>query len=222
MEEEKINVPMLGSNAPRFTANSTFGPLKLTDYIGKWLVLFCHPSDFTPICTTEIMSFSKLNDEFKKRNCELLGLSVDSNPSHLAWIKNIEDNTGIQVPFPIISDLNKEVSKKYGMLASSMDDTQTVRNVYIINPEQKIRCIIIYPMSNGRNTTEILRTLDALQITDKENVLTPANWIPGNDTIMPSPQNYNNLMDKMKTNNPNNCIDWYLCFNKENNNMRRW
>lgn len=222
MEENTIKMPMLGSNAPRFTANSTFGPLKLTDYIGKWLILFCHPASFTPTCTTEIMSFSKLNNEFNKRNCELLGLSVDSNPSHLAWVKDIEKNSGIPVPFPIISDSNREISNMYGMLANAQDNTQTVRNVYIIDPNQKIRCVLIYPMENGRNIAEILRMVDALQITDNEGVSTPANWVPGNATIIPSPQNYNELMEKMKSSNQNNCMDWYLCFNKENNNMRSW
>ena len=222
MEENTIYMPMIGSNAPRFSANSTFGPLKLTDYIGKWLVFFCHPSDFTPVCTTEIMSFSKLHDEFKKRNCELLGLSVDSNPSHLAWVRDIEKNTGTTVTFPIISDLNKDIAKMYGMLTNSQDNTKTVRNVYILDPKQKIRCMLIYPAENGRNITEILRMVDALQITDKEGVATPANWVPGSATIIPSPQNYNDLMEKMKNNNINNCMDWYLCFNKENNDLRRW
>ncbi len=221
MEENKINIPQLGSNAPRFIADSTFGPIKLTDYMGKWLVLFCHPSDFTPICSTEIIAFSKLNNEFNKRNCELVGLSVDSNPSHIAWIRDIEKNTGTQVPFPIISDSNKEIANMYGMMADINSSSNTVRNVYIIDPTQKIRCILIYPAENGRNITEILRMVDALQITDSESVLTPANWFPGNNTIMRSPQNYIELMDKMKTNNPN-CVDWYLCFNNENNDLRRW
>lgn len=222
MEENKIKIPMLGSKAPRFNANSTFGPLKLTDFIGKWLVLFCHPSDFTPICTTEIISFAKLNDEFSRRNCSLLGLSVDSNPSHIAWIKDIEKNTGTSIPFPIISDTNKEIANQYGMLSNINDNSQTVRNVYIIDPNQIIRCILIYPAQNGRNITEILRMVDALQMTDNENVLTPANWVPGSSTVAPSPQNYLEMMEKMKVNNPNNCLDWYLCFNKENNNIRRW
>lgn len=222
MEENRIQMPMIRSNAPKFTANSTFGPLKLTDYMGRWLVFFCHPSDFTPVCTTEIVAFSKLNNEFQKRNCSLLGLSVDSNPSHLAWVRDIEEKTGTAVPFPIISDLNKDISRMYGMLANSQDDTQTVRNVYILDPSQKIRCILIYPLENGRNIAEILRMIDALQMTDRENVATPANWVPGNATIVPSPKNYSDLMEKMKMSNSNNCMDWYLCFNKGKNDLRRW
>lgn len=222
MEENRVKMPMIGSNAPRFTANSTFGQLKLTDYLGRWLVLFTHPSDFTPVCTTEIISFSKLNNEFQKRNCDLLGLSVDNNPSHIAWVNDIERNTGTAVPFPIISDNNREICNMYGMISEVNDNNQTCRNVYIIDPNQRIRCILIYPMQNGRNITEILRMVDALQMTDNEGVSTPANWVPGSATVLPSPQNYNELMEKIKMNNSNNCIDWYLCFNKENKDMRRW
>lgn len=219
---EKNNMPMLGSIAPRFVANSTFGPLKITDYIGKWVILFSHPASFTPVCTTEIMSFAKFNDEFKKRNCELLGLSVDSAPSHLAWVKDIEKNSGTHIPFPLISDSDRSISNMYGMIPNNSNSTHTVRNVFILDPNQMIRCILIYPMENGRNISEILRMVDALQITDAENVSTPANWVPGMATIMPSPQNYSELMDNIKMNNNKNCMDWYLCFNKENNDLRRW
>ncbi|MBO5478038.1 MAG: peroxiredoxin [Clostridia bacterium] len=222
MNENRNNMPMIGSIAPRFVANSTFGPLKITDYIGKWVILFSHPASFTSVCTTEIISFSKFNEEFKKRNCELLGLSVDSSPSHLAWVKDIEKNSGIHVPFPIISDSDRNVSNMYGMIPENSEGTQTVRNVFVIDPNQMIRCILIYPMENGRNISEILRMVDALQMTDNENVSTPANWVPGMATIVPSPQNYNDLMDSIKMNNNKNCMDWYLCFNKENNELRRW
>ena len=222
MEEKRNNMPMLGQKAPRFIADSTFGPLKLTDYMGKWLIFFSHPNDFTPVCTTEIISFAKYNDEFEKRNCNLLGLSVDSYPSHLAWIKNIEENTGISIPFPIISDINKEIAKMYGMLFDINNNTSTVRNVFFIDPSQTIRCILVYPAQNGRNMSEILRMMDALQITDSDNVSTPANWMPGLSTIIPSPNNYIDLMNNIKKNNTKNCMDWYLCFNKENDDLRRW
>ncbi len=222
MEENTTNMPMLNSDAPRFTADSTFGPLKLTDYMGKWLVFFSHPGDYTPVCTTEIISFSKMNNEFEKRNCKLLGLSVDSNPSHIAWVNDMEKNAGVSVPFPIIADCNKDIANMYGMVNDMHDDTKTVRNVYIIDPNQTIRCVLIYPATNGRNITEILRMVDALQMADNEGVATPANWVPGSATIVPSPKNYIELMEKMKTNNSNNCMDWYLCFNKENSDIRRW
>jgi alkyl hydroperoxide reductase subunit AhpC len=217
MENNTMTMPLIGSNAPRFIANSTFGPLKLTDYIGKWLIFFSYPLDFTPTCTTEMLSFSNLNEEFNKRNCELLGLSVDSNPSHIAWIKDIEEKTNTLIPFPIISDSNRQISDMYGMLSDSQDNTKTLRNVYIIDPEQKIRCILIYPENIGRNTTELLRIIDALQITDSEGSSTPANWMPGNNTLASTPQNYIDLMEKIKINNPNNCMDWYF-----KSDIRRW
>lgn len=222
MEKNTNNMPMVGEIAPRFVANSTFGPLKLTDYIGKWIILFSHSSDFTPVCTTEIISFSKYNDEFKKRNCELLGLSLDSNPSHLAWIRDIEQNSGVCVPFPIISDLEKDISNTYGMIPTCSNSLRTVRNLFIIDPNQKIRCILVYPIENGRNISEVLRMLDALQLSDKEKMMTPANWVPGLASISPSPQDYNELMENIKMKNTKNCMDWYLCFNKENNDLRRW
>ena len=222
MEENTNNIPMLGTKAPRFIATSTFGPLKLTDYMGKWLILFSHPSSFTPVCSSEMMTFAKYNDEFNKRNCSLLGLSIDSNPANLAWVTDMEKNSGISIPFPIISDLGKEIAKQYGMIHNDVSNTQTVRNVYFIDPNQVIRCILIYPMENGRNIPEILRMVDALQLTDNEGILTPANWIPSQNGIIPSPKNYTDLMDKMKQNNTNNCMNWYLCFNNENNDLRRW
>ena len=157
---ENMNL-MIGDNAPRFVADSTFGPLKLTDYMGRWLVLFSHPASFTPVCSSEIMSFAKYSDEFRKRNCQLLGLSVDSVPSHLAWVKDMEQNSNIHIDFPIISDCNRNISNMYCMIPHNSDSTQTVRNVFIIDPEQKVRCILIYPMQNGRNISEILRMVDA-------------------------------------------------------------
>ena len=151
-----------------------------------------------------------MESEFKKRNCSLIGLSIDSTPSHLAWIKNIYNSTGIKVPFPIISDLDMKISRKYGMLAPNISNTQTIRSVFFIDPEQKIRAILQYPMTNGRNTGEILRLLDALQLTDKESISTPANWIPGSSVITPSPKTSEEMFSTPAN---NNCIDWYLCYN---------
>lgn len=151
-----------------------------------------------------------MEPEFKKRNCSLIGLSIDSTPSHLAWIKNIYNSTGIKVPFPIISDLDMKISRQYGMLAPNISNTQTIRSVFFIDPEQKIRAILQYPMTNGRNTGEILRLLDALQLSDKESVSTPVNWIPGSSVITASPKTSEEMFNKS---NNNNCIDWYLCYN---------
>lgn len=204
----------IGDKAPDFAANSTFGNLKLSDYLGKWVILFSHPGDFTPVCTTEFIAFSKANHEFENRNCRLIGLSIDSNPSHLAWVSNIHKTTGIEVPFPVISDLNMSISRKYGMIAPNISNTQTVRNVFFIDPEQKIRCILQYPVSVGRNIGEILRILDSLQATDKESASTPANWLPGQPTIMQSPKTYCELMERQNSAFGYNCIDWYLCFNQ--------
>ena len=169
--------------------------------------------DFTPVCTTECLAFAKLYSEFKKRNCELLGLSIDSNPSHLAWTNNIYRNTGVQIPFPVISDLNMEISKKYGMIAPNTSTTQTVRSVFFINPNQQIKAILQYPMSNGRNIPEILRLLDAMQFTEKTHLLTQANWLPNQTGITPMPNTYDELMKKQDNLAGFNCIDWYLCFN---------
>lgn len=202
----------IGMKAPDFMAETTFGPVKMSDYSGKWLVFFSHPGDFTPVCTTEFISFAKYYPEFAKRNCSLLGLSIDSNPSHLAWVYNISKMTGIQIPFPVVADRNMMVARTYGMLPENSISAQTVRNVFIIDPEQKIRAILQYPMTNGRNIPEILRLLDALQTTDKDGVVTPANWMPGQPVIVPYPKTYDELLERVNNPAGYSCMDWYLCF----------
>lgn len=212
---------MIGDKAPQFIANSTIGDIKLSDFAGAWLILFSHPGDFTPVCTTEFISFSQMYPEFQNRNCNLLALSIDSTPSHLAWINNIYKSTGIQIPFPIIADLDMKISKRYGMISPNVSNTQTVRCVYILDPEQKIRAKLEYPMKNGRNIGEILRLLEAMQTSDSENVATPANWIPGAPTIIPAPTTYQKLVERLNNSSNYNCMDWYLCFNniQENKNF---
>lgn len=153
--------------------------------------------------------------EFKNRNCELLGLSIDSTPSHLSWVNNIYINTGIQIPFPIISDRNMQISKKYSMIAPNVDNTETIRSVFFICPKQTIRAILQYPKTTGRNIAEILRMLDAMQFTDKNNMMTSANWLPNQPGIMPMPQTYDELLKKQNNLTGFNCIDWYLCFNTD-------
>lgn len=204
----------IGDKAPRFIADTTDGQIKLCDYIGNWIILFSHPGDYTPVCTTEFLEFSKMYPEFKKRNCKLLGLSIDSTPSHLSWLSNIYSSTGIKVPFPVIADRDMTISKMYGMIAPNISNTETVRSVFIIDPNQVIRAILQYPKTNGRNIGEILRLLDALQTTDKENVATPANWIPGKSTIRPSPTTFKEVLKKKNDLGHDNCIDWYLCYNQ--------
>ena len=203
----------LGSKAPDFNANSTFGPLKLSDYNGKWVVLFSHPGDFTPVCTTEFLSFAKYSSEFKKRNTALIGLSVDSNSSHLAWMYNIFQLTGVEIPFPVIEDCDKHIANMYGMISESTCSKYTIRAVFIIDDKQILRTILYYPPTTGRNIPEIIRIIEALQTSDSDNVSTPANWFPGTPVVMPYPKTYKELKDRVKScNKQHSCLDWYLCF----------
>ncbi len=212
-----FNMIKIGDTAPIFNANSTIGPIKLTDYLGKWVILFSHPGDFTPVCTTEFIALARMNNEFEARNCNLIGISVDSNASHLAWIHDIHRNTGVQIPFPLIEDLNMKISNKYGMVSPKVSDSKTIRNVFFINPEQKVCAILQYPIEIGRNTNEILRILDALQESEKNNIMTPANWMPGQPCLNPAPKTYTEMLSNLKNSNQYNCLDWYLCFNVNNN-----
>ena len=214
LENNRLHI---GMQAPDFTADSTLGQIKLSDYKGKWLVLFSHPGDFTPVCTTEFVAFAQANEEFKQRNAQLIGLSIDSNASHLAWIYAIHAVTGITVPFPLIADRMGFVAQLYGMIAPDVSKTETVRNVFLIDPEQKIRAILIYPLTNGRSIPEILRLLTALQTTDQFKAPTPANWQPGEPTLVPAPQTWNELVSRIQ--NPQDasldCRDWYWCYHKK-------
>lgn len=211
-------LPSLGTKAPNFSANTTFGPIKLSDYKGKWVVLFSHPGDFTPVCTTEFLCFAKYYSNFQKRNTELIGLSVDSNSSHLAWIYNIYRNTGVEIPFPIIDDRKMEISQLYGMISEPMSDSSTVRSVFIIDPNQILRTILYYPLTTGRNIPEIVRIIDALQTSDEQKVVTPADWLPGMPVILPPPKTYKELKQRISSCEKNKeCIDWYLCFVPDKN-----
>lgn len=206
-------LPKLGEKAPNFKANTTFGSIELSDYTGKWVVLFSHPGDFTPVCTTEFIAFTNLAPEFEKRNTQLLGLSVDSNASHLAWVYNILQITGITIPFPIIEDQDMKIAKTYGMISESMSSTSTVRTVFIIDDKQVLRTILYYPLTTGRNIPEILRIVDALQTSDKSNVVTPANWLPGTPVLLPPPKTFKELQKRVENcNKEYKCLDWYICF----------
>lgn len=212
------HLPSLGSKAPDFKANSTLGPIRLSDYKGKWIVLFSHPGDFTPVCTTEFLCFAKYYNEFKKRNTELIGLSVDSNSSHLAWLYNIFEITGIEIPFPIIEDRTMCISNLYGMISKPMSNTSTIRSVFIIDDKQILRTILYYPLTTGRNIPEILRIVEALQTSDSDNISTPANWFPGMPVLLPYPKNYKELKKRINNCNKNyTCLDWYLCFMADKN-----
>jgi len=209
MDEETIRMPLLGEKAPDFEAMTTHGKLRLGDFKGSWLVLFSHPGDFTPVCTTEFMAFAEKFDEFQKRNTQLMGLSVDSQPSHLAWVKSIEEKSGIKIPFPVIADGNKEVARKYGMLHPGQSKTETVRATFIIDPDSILRLILYYPLTTGRNIDEILRCIDALQTADKYHVATPANWRKGDKVIVPAPVDQESMEERLKEGYE--CMDWYLC-----------
>ena len=214
MEETQVQKRMLliGEEVPDFEAVTTQGTLRLSDFEGSWLVLFSHPADFTPVCTTEFIAFTSIYSELQKRNTELLGLSVDSVSSHIAWVRNVEEKMGVKIPFPIIADLNKEVSKKFGMIHPAQSKTETVRCVFIIDPESKIRTILYYPLTTGRNMQEILRIIDALQTTDEHKVATPANWNVGDPVVVPPPNSTEGAEERIKEGY--DCKDWYLCFKK--------
>lgn len=203
----------IGMYAPDFEAQTTMGDISLNDYKGKWVVLFSHPGDFTPVCTTEMIAFSKADTYFKQQNACLLGLSVDSNASHLAWMYDIYCKTGIRVPFPIIADRNGTIARKYGMISNDISNTETVRNVFIIDDKGIVRAILVYPMNVGRCIPEILRLLQALQIADCNKGATPANWCPYEPMIVPMPQTYQALEERMSDISKNrNGFNWYLSF----------
>ena len=208
----------IGQKAPDFTADTTFGTVNLENYKGKWVVLFSHPGDFTPVCTTEMIAFTKAHTYFKQINTELLGLSVDSNPSHLAWVYDIYCRTGVQISFPIIADRNGEIARKYGMISNDVSNSQTVRNVFIIDDKQIVRTILIYPMNVGRFIPEILRVVRALQVADCTKGSTPANWMPYNPVIVPIPKTYDSLKNRVDEIQKNrNGISWYLSFKEPEN-----
>ncbi len=206
--KEMVSFPQLNKPAPDFIAKTTGGIKSLSDYKGKWLVLFSHPADFTPVCTTEFMAFAKRAEQFRALNCELLGLSIDSVHSHIAWMRNIKENFGIEIPFPIIADLSMEVAKSYGMVQPGASDTSAVRATFLIDPEGVMRAMVYYPMSNGRSVDEFLRLLEALQTSDTNKVATPENWKKGEPVIVPPPATASDA-DK-RANEGYEYTDWYF------------
>ena len=181
------SLPGLNQPAPEFDANTTHGRRKLADYKGKWLVLFSHPADLTPVCTTEFIAFARNHEKFTALGCELLGLSIDSNYAHIAWDRNIEEKFGVEVPFPIIEDLSMSVATGYGLIQPGASDTSAVRATFIIDPSAILRAMVYYPMSNGRSVVEFLRLGEALQTSDKYKVATPEAWKPGTAVVVPPP-----------------------------------
>ncbi|WP_346909331.1 peroxiredoxin [uncultured Roseibium sp.] len=201
-------MPQLNKPAPAFTAPTTHGEISLSDYKGKWLILFSHPADFTPVCTTEFMAFAKAAPDFKKLNCELLGLSIDSHYAHIAWMRNIKEKFGVEIPFPIIADLSMDVAKAYGMIQPGASDTSAVRATFVIDPDGVLRAMVYYPMSNGRSIPEFLRLVTALQTSDANKVATPEGWQPGEDVIVPPPATAEGA--EARASEGYNYVDWYF------------
>ncbi len=214
-QQEVYGFPRLNEPAPEFTAPTTHGEKSLSDYRGKWLVLFSHPADFTPVCTTEFMAFAKRAGDFADINTELLGLSIDSNYSHIAWVRNIKEKFGVDIPFPIIADLKMEVARKYGMIHPGAADTSAVRATFVIDPDGILRAMVYYPMTNGRSIDEILRLVKALQTSDKYGVATPEGWQPGDAVIVPPPGTVEEA-EKRLTMEGAEVKDWYFVKKKAN------
>jgi len=215
------SVPLIGDDAPAFTAETTQGPVNFpADYKGKWAILFSHPADFTPVCTTEFMTFAKMLPEFKALNTEVIGLSIDSIYSHVAWLRTIKEKIeykgmkNIEVTFPLIADIKMDIAKKYGMLQPNASDTKAVRAVFFVDPVGKIRAMIYYPLSAGRNFDEIKRLLIAMQTADKYKIATPADWRPGDEVIVPPPGSCGGAKERVEsqTSGGHHCYDWFMCF----------
>jgi len=203
------SLPRINEPAPDFEAKSTQGMLKLADFKGSWVVLFSHPADFTPVCSTEFIEFARRADEFKKRGVKLVGLSVDSIPAHIAWIRSIESHfPDVKIDFPVIADLDTKVAQKYGLIHPAASETATVRAVFVIDDKGIIRALIYYPMTLGRNIDEILRAIDGLQTADANACATPANWKPGEQVIVPPPQTIADAEKRLQS--EYDVTDWYF------------
>ena len=212
-------MPRIGDPAPEFTAQTTQGEINFpSDYNGKWVILFSHPADFTPVCTTELMTFASMQQEFLAYNTELVGLSVDGLYSHIAWLRTIKDKIAfrdlkdVEVNYPVIDDISMDVAKRYGMIMPGEDSTKAVRAVFVIDPKGTIRAIIYYPLSLGRNFDELLRVIKGLQTADHFGVATPADWRPGEPVILPAPGSSGAAQERMDEPSENaECEDWFFC-----------
>ena len=220
LEPLEAEHPQIGETAPAFDAETTSGPIHFPkDYTGKWVILFSHPADFTPVCTTELIAFSRLVEKCHKLNTELIGLSVDSLSSHIAWLYVIEEQvkfrgiSNVKITFPMVADLSQTIAKRYGMIHPKVDQHKTVRAVFFIDPDGIIRTILYYPVSTGRNFKEILRILMSLQVADKYDVLTPADWKPGDEVAVRGPETLDEALTAGEQNaqTPHN---WFLHLKK--------
>jgi len=210
-EAAVVRMPRINEPAPNFEAKSTHGIIHLHDYTskGKWVMLFSHPADFTPVCTTEFIEFARRQADFDRHNVQLIGNSIDSVYSHIAWVRNIEEKNNVKIAFPLIADLDQKVAKAYGMVHEAVSDTATVRAVFAIDPKGVIRAILYYPMSLGRSVDELIRIFEALQTADANACATPANWKPGDKVVVPPPPTQADAEARVKT--PGlEITDWYL------------
>ncbi|MEY1639997.1 peroxiredoxin [Tenuifilum osseticum] len=221
-ENQVIAMPRIGDPAPEFKAMTTQGEINFPhDYKGSWVILFSHPADFTPVCTSEFMTFASMEQKFNEANCKLVGLSVDGLYSHIAWLRTIKEKIeykgmkNVEVTFPLIEDITMDVAKKYGMIQPGESNTKAVRAVFFIDPKGIIRTIIYYPLSLGRNFEELYRVLIALQTADEFGIATPADWQPGDDVIVPPAGSCGTAKDRMEGKDPNvKCYDWFFCTKK--------
>ena len=213
-----VAMPRIGDRAPSFKAVTTQGEIQFPDqYAGSWVILFSHPADFTPVCTSEFMTFATLEKQFEELDCKLVGLSVDGLYSHIAWLRTIKDKIeykgmkGVEVKFPLIEDITMDVARKYGMIQPGESSTKAVRAVFVIDPKGVIRTIIYYPLSLGRNFDELLRIVTALKAADAFAVATPADWRPGDDVIVPPAGSCGVAKDRMEGKSDMKCYDWFFC-----------
>ena len=220
-QNELISMPRIGDKAPGFKAVTTQGEIIFPEqYSGSWVILFSHPADFTPVCTSEFMTFANLEEKFEKANCKLVGLSVDGLYSHIAWLRTIKEKIeyrgmkNIEVNFPLIEDITMEVAKKYGMIQPGESNTKAVRAVFFIDPKGIIRTIIYYPLSLGRNFDELYRVLIGLQTADAFGIATPADWQPGDDVIVPTAGSCGVAKERMEGGEDMHCYDWFFCTKK--------
>ncbi len=221
MENSFVPMPRIGDTAPSFKAVTTQGEILFPEqYAGQWVILFSHPADFTPVCTSEFMTFASLEPEFEKLNCKLVGLSVDGLYSHIAWLRTIKEKIeyrgmkNVEITFPLIEDITMEVAKKYGMIQPGESHTKAVRAVFVIDPKGIIRTIIYYPLSMGRNFDELVRVVQALQTADAFSIATPADWRPGDDVIVPPAGSCGTARDRMEGKEDMTCYDWFFCTKK--------
>ncbi|MBI3209372.1 MAG: peroxiredoxin [Candidatus Solibacter usitatus] len=196
---DTISLPKIGDPAPDFTAITTqAAAMKFSDWQGEdWVVLFSHPADFTPVCTTELTDFARRSEEFRAQKTKLIGISVDSIHSHLAWLQNMKEKMGVEIPYPLIADIDMKVSQAYGMIHPGASATATVRAVFIIDPKRIVRALVYYPMNAGRNIDEIMRLVQALQTADSQSCATPANWRPGDKVVVPPPKTVDDIKERL-------------------------